>query len=119
MRRIVTPFVLICVICGLLMPKVAMAVAHTAGTWNTITICTGYELKTITLDASGEPVSETTSKSDPCTLSFAFTPLLDRPNTWMPAHYTWVSQSALFDRPTASLNEQPLRPHSRAPPALS
>ena len=56
---------------GLVFPKAGWVVAHWAFGAQTVVICTGHDLITITLDADGNPVETKDAAHQACTLGKA------------------------------------------------
>ena len=72
------------VVLGLLLPKATAALAAMGLLGETIVICTGEGMTTITLDAQGKPISTTTS-GEPCGLLAPVSHLAVPSPDWTPA----------------------------------
>ncbi|MEM7490081.1 MAG: hypothetical protein AAF390_13255 [Pseudomonadota bacterium] len=115
MRSLVSLLTAMAVIVGLLAPRMAAVAAEFApGTLRVVVICTGAEMQTIVMDASGEAVD--IAESGPCVVTDL--PVAGGPlSFWQRLQLAWhpdLAAAHLAPRP-APLDR---RPPGRAPPAL-
>ncbi len=68
------------ILLALLLPQIAAAYGAVSGKWMVMTICTGTEMVTLTIDADGNPVGEAQTETKPCLLGFEFTDFPPNPN---------------------------------------
>ena len=113
MNRPPSPFVVLLLVLGLILPKATAGLAAVGLAGTTVVICSGDKLVTITLDADGNPISSIASE-EPCGLVVPVTDLSTPKPDWTPAERRMATALATPTYPPALAPTGP--PPPRAPP---
>lgn len=103
---------------GLLLPKMSAVIATLVPGVMVVTICTGSEMITLTLDAEGEPVEEVEPVVEHCVMGDVTTQDLTHAPQWVALARSYRCPFIACPNPADQVERLRLQEPSRAPPVL-
>ncbi len=109
--------ILICTITvGLSLPKLGAVLVTLLPGVQTVVICNGAELVTMTINSNGDPIELAEDSAAPCTQSDPVDPLSARDAAWLRVAYTDAYRLPTKRAPAPMAVHFTLKPPSQAPP---